>query len=266
MHDRDACPGLCHAAETDRAAGARDPGSQLQGGARRHCDGRSGRLGQPHRHPAPRSALAGERAQRRSLREDQRVVLGRRAPLPAGRTRGGRLPELRIHAGAHQRTRRPLFPDTYELGRPFGPLRLVGHRRHDQHHHARTLAQLGAAFAHAHLRRLRRHLRKQHDAQRLLRDRQPPRRTLRLRSEPPPLGLRPRRRRIHRAARHPIAVGRHAHLPAHGSLLPHHGAIPPPERIPPRRRPARPAAPRSAGGRADRPRERRGRPTAARTT
>ena len=80
------------------------------------------------------------------------------------------------------------------------------------------------------------------------------------RPEPPPLGLRPRRRRLHRSARHQQPVGGHALVLPYGRLFAHHGAVPPYQRIPPRGRHARPAAPRGAGRRADRPFDRRGQP------
>ena len=213
---------------------------------------------------------------------------GAGAFVPARRAGRGRLSELRLRAGAHQRTRRPLFADSRRFAsglfgpdgrlrtgadsgqhdragrgaarRRFGAVRFVGHRRHDQRHHQGTFAQFGAIGAYADLARRQQLLRQQHDAQCVARDRERPCGALRLRSEPPPFGVRPRRRRIYRAAPDQQPVGRHAVVLPHGRLFAHHGAVPPHRRIPPRRRPAGPAAPRGDGGRADRPLDRRRKP------
>ena len=164
---RSPCAGVRRAGEKGDARTGTDPRTEFRGDAERHFDGRSGRLGQPLGHAAARSACAGERAGRRAVRENERFVSGAGAFVPARRAGRGRLPELRLRAGAHQRTRRPLFADSRRFAsglfgpdgrlrtgadsgqhdragrgaarRRFGAVRLVGHRRHDQRHHQRNL-------------------------------------------------------------------------------------------------------------------------------
>ena len=178
---RSPCAGLRRAGEKGDARTGTDPRTEFRGGAERHFDGRSGRLGQPLGHAAARSPCAGERAGRRAVRENERFVSGAGAFVPARRAGRGRLSELRLRAGAHQRTRRPLFADSRRFAsglfgpdgrlrtgadsgqhdragrgaarRRFGAVRFVGHRRHDQRHYQGTFAQFGAAGAYADLAR-----------------------------------------------------------------------------------------------------------------
>ena len=98
-----------------------DPRTEFRGDAERHFDGRSGRLGQPLGHAAARSACAGERAGRRAVRENERFVSGAGAFVPARRAGRGRLPELRLRAGTHQRSGRPLFANPSIRIRSFRP-------------------------------------------------------------------------------------------------------------------------------------------------
>ena len=115
------------------------------------------------------------------LFEKTNAVPGTGAVVPARRACRGRLPELRLHAGAHQRSRRPLFADPGRFApgilgpdgrirpgadpgqhdracrsaarRRFGAVRVVGHRRHDQRHYEGAFAQFGADVAYAHFDR-----------------------------------------------------------------------------------------------------------------
>ena len=173
--------GLCLADAAGDASTRTDGRTEFRGGAERHLDGRGGRVGQPFRPAAPGGACSGERAGRRVVREDQRLVPGTGAVVPARRACRGRLPELRLHAGAHQRSRRPLFADPGRFApgilgpdgrirpgadpgqhdracrsaarRRFGAVRVVGHRRHDQRHYEGAFAQFGADVAYAHFDR-----------------------------------------------------------------------------------------------------------------
>ena len=261
---------------------------QFRDRRKRHRHGSGRGVGQPQRHAPPRGPGPGQRARRRAVREDQCRLPGGGPEFPARRARGGRLPELRLRPGAHQRPRRPLLADSDRLAshllvargrlrpgadpgqhdrtrggaarRRLGALRRLGHRRHDQRHHARSGAQHGAGRAHDHLRRLRQRLRQQHLVQRLARVGQQQGGALRLRPEPPPLGLRSRRRRLHRIARAHAADRGCPSFPAHGRHVAALGPVPPHRRVPPRRRPPRAAAPRGPRGGADRPFDRRGQP------
>ena len=241
---------------------------------------RSGGRDRPQLGHPQGDAVAGQHSQQQAVRTNKRRHAGRRSEFPAGRARRGRMSELRLRAGTHQRSGRPLFANPARLAaallgpqrrlrsrtdsrqhdrarggdprRRIGALRRVGHRRHDQHHHQGAAARLGRDRPYAHVRGMQRRLRQQHDDQRLAGKQQPQGGHLRLRAEPLPFGLRPRRRRLHRTAQPAQPDVRHALLPAHGRPLEADARIPRHQRVPPRRKPARPAGARSQHHRADR--------------
>jgi len=177
------------------------PRTQLRNHGKRNYHGRRSRLGQPQRNHASQSPGLGERPRPQNFRQHQFGLSGPGTRVPARRTRRGRLPELRFHAGAHQRARRTLFTDPRRFAsrllgtlgrlwtgadsgqhdrprrgdarRRLGTLRLLGHRRYDQHHHQGPRPQQRRSRSHDHGDRQQQQLRQRHLGQCLARHRQP---------------------------------------------------------------------------------------------